>query len=96
MKRKVNNILLKLTDRILSVIDLYEQTYRLSNKRTVLKEIRKQDDLFMTMILSEQLGVENPVIWHMLELYPFLLDQMHEWHTRMGIEKCHFEGLKCC
>ena len=86
----------KLKKSLLSLMNIYEQMYRLSNKRVVLKEIRKQDDLFLTMILSEQLGVENPVIWHMLELYPFLLDQMHDWHTRMGIEKCPFEGLKCC
>jgi len=79
-----------------TIVNLYEQIFVSTNERTLLKEIQKQDDLFLTMVLSEQLGVENPIIWHMLELYPFLLDQMHDWHKRMGMDKCPFEGLKCC
>jgi hypothetical protein len=29
-------------------------------------------------------------------VYPYLLEQFHEWHRRMGIEHSPLDGLPCC
>jgi len=31
-----------------------------------------------------------------LEVYPYLLEQFHEWHRRMGIERSPLDNLPCC
>ena len=93
---KLNKSLAKFSNTILKAIHHYENLFYTPYKQTVLKDIREQDDLFMMFLFSEELGIPNPVIFYMLEAYPFLLEYMHDWHLRMGLEKCPFEGLKCC
>lgn len=66
-------------------------------QRTLAREVRDQEDLFMLMVFSESLGVPNPVSFYTLELQPVMLEQFHQWHLRMGIERSPLEGgFGCC
>lgn len=72
--------------------DFYEQPFR----RTLALEQRKHDDFFRLLVLSESLGLPNPAGWYCLELLPFVLEDFHAWHRRMGMEHSPLSGFRCC
>ncbi|MES0489615.1 MAG: cory-CC-star protein [Leptospirales bacterium] len=100
MKKKWNNrfakIFIGIPGKVSKAVGYYENLFYGPYKQSVLKDIREQDDLFMMFLFSEELGIPNPIMFYMLEAYPFLMEHMHEWHLRMGMEKSPFEGLSCC
>lgn len=66
-------------------------------RRTLAREVRDQEDLFMLMVFSESLGIPNPVSFYTLELQPIMLEQFHQWHLRMGIPHSPLDGgFGCC
>jgi hypothetical protein len=38
----------------------------------------------------------NPATLYLLEVYPYLLEQFHAWHQRMGIDHSPLGALPCC
>jgi hypothetical protein len=48
------------------------------------------------MVLSECLGVPNPASWYCLELMPFVIEDYHQWHRRVGMEHAPSGGFRCC
>ena len=78
------------------ISQFYEETYQAPYRRIERRARRRQEDLFRLMVLSESLGVPNPVSFYTLELVPFMLEDFHEWHRRMGMEHSPLEGFRCC
>lgn len=72
--------------------EFYYAPYR----RTLARAEREESDLFMLMIYAESLGIPNPMTYYTLELQPLLMEEFHDWHTRMGIEKSPLEHFGCC
>lgn len=73
--------------------EFYYAPYR----QTFARQARDEEDLLMMMVFSESLGIENPVAFYTLELQPLLLEQFHDWHTRMGIPRSPLDnGFGCC
>ena len=64
------------------------------------RELRQQtaelNDLFLQLCFMEATALLNPATLYLLEVYPYLLEQFHEWHRRMGIEHSPLDGLPCC
>jgi hypothetical protein len=64
------------------------------------QELRQQtaelNDLFLLLCFMEATGLPNPATLYLLEIYPYLLEQFHEWHRRMGIEHSPLGSLPCC
>ena len=64
------------------------------------RELRQQtaelNDLFLLLCFMEATTLPNPATLYLLEVYPYLLEQFHEWHRRMGIEHSPLDGLPCC
>jgi hypothetical protein len=75
---------------------IYEEMYFAPYRRTMLKEIQNEEDVFKLLAFSEMLGLPNPVSYYTMELTPFMLEEFHEWHQRMGMEKSPLDGFKCC
>lgn len=73
-----------------------EEFYMAPYRRERLREVRREDDLFLLMLYSDMLGAPNPLIWYAAELTPLFVDSLHEWHSRMGMECSPFEGIQCC
>lgn len=65
-------------------------------RRTFARAQRDEEDLFMMLVMSEALGVPNPASGVTLELLPEMLDRMHEWHIRQGLEQSPLAGMSCC
>lgn len=74
----------------------YQEAYEAPFRRQQRRAARRREDLFRLLVLSETLGIPNPCQYHALELLPFVLDDFHAWHRRMGLEHSPLEGFRCC
>ena len=54
------------------------------------------NDLFLLLCFMEATALPNPATLYLLEVYPYLLEQFHQWHRRMGIEHSPIGSLPCC
>ena len=54
------------------------------------------NDLFLLLCFMEATALPNPATLYLLEVYPYLLEQFHQWHRRMGIEYSPIGSLPCC
>lgn len=75
---------------------VYETAYASPFGRHRRRAARRQEDLFRLLVLSEALGIPNPASFYTLELLPFLLEDFHAWHLRMGMEHSPVDGFRCC
>lgn len=73
-----------------------EEFYASPYRATLVKAQRQEDDLFMLLVMSEALGIPNPATFYTLELLPLIFEDVHAWHTRMGMEHSPLENLQCC
>ena len=72
--------------------EFYHAPYR----QTMARAARDEEDFFMLLMFAESLGIDNPASFYTLELQPLFLENFHEWHTRMGLDKCPFDHVGCC
>lgn len=72
--------------------EFYHAPYR----QTLARAARDEEDLFMLLLFAESLGIDNPASFYTLELQPIFLEKFHEWHTRMGMERCPLQHGGCC
>lgn len=75
---------------------LLTEFYNAPYRRTIAKQQRDLDDVLRMQVCAELFGVPNPVGLYTLELLPFVYEDIHEWHERMGLEDSPLEGFKCC
>lgn len=78
------------------LLQFYEDVISLPHKAEIARELRDEDDLFLLLLYSEMIGIPNPVYYYTLELYPYMLEDFHDWHLRMGMEKSPLSGFRCC
>lgn len=83
-------------ERLRQLGRLYREFYEQPLRRTIALEQRRRDDFFRLLVLSESLGLPNPAGWYCLELMPFVLEDFHDWHRRMGMEHSPLDGFRCC
>lgn len=88
----MTNFRKKFDDILKGLDEFYHAPYR----RMLSREHRDENDFFMLMVFASSLGVQNPVSFYTMELVPFLLEDFHEWHKRMGMEKSPLEHFGCC
>ena len=64
------------------------------------RELRLQaaelNDLVLLLCYMEIVGLPNPATLYLLDVYPYLLEQFHLWHRRMGMDKSPLGTLPCC
>ena len=76
--------------------EVYDAWYEAPYRRIARRQQQRRDDLFRLLVMSEALGVPNPASYYTLELLPFMLEDFHDWHRRMGMEHSPLEGFRCC
>ncbi|WP_394356498.1 cory-CC-star protein [Spiractinospora alimapuensis] len=59
------------------------------------REARQRQDTLRALLLLESLGVEGPVAYETLDLLPYLVADLHEWHLRLGRDQFGVPG-GCC
>lgn len=75
---------------------LAEEVYSVRYRSTIARARRDEEDLFMLLVFAEMMGVPSPAGYYTLELQPLLLEQFHDWHIRMGMERSPLDGFRCC
>ncbi|HIV75198.1 MAG TPA: hypothetical protein H9895_08990 [Candidatus Pseudogracilibacillus intestinigallinarum] len=83
-------------DKLKKLIQYYEEVISLPHKGEIARELRDEDDIFFLLLYSEMIGIPNPVYYYTLELYPYMLEEFHEWHLRMGMDHSPLSGFRCC
>ena len=83
-------------DNIKKLIRYYEEVLEMPHRTEVARELRDQDDLFLLLLYSEMIGIPNPVYYYTLELCPHIIEDFHDWHLRMGMDKSPLTGIRCC
>ena len=83
-------------DRLRALGRGLDEFYTAPYRRTFAKAQQEEDDLFMLLVMSEALGVPNPANYYTLELLPLVYEDVHAWHTRMGLERSPLDGMSCC
>ena len=83
-------------DRLRRLGDLVRDFYEGRHRGALARERRQEDDLFMLLVFSETMGIENPASYYTLELLPLMYERFHEWHIRMGMERSPLEHFRCC
>jgi hypothetical protein len=54
------------------------------------------NDLFMLMAYMEMVGLPNPAAFYLLDVYPYLVEEFHLWHRRMGFDRSPLATFSCC
>lgn len=78
------------------IADGLREYYVAPFRQTYARAGRDEEDLFMLLVLSETLGLPNPVSFYTLELLPVVYDRFHDWHKRMGMERSPLDHIHCC
>jgi len=73
-----------------------EEAYSSPYRGAIARARRDEDDLFMLLVFSEMMGVQNPASYYTLELQPLLLERFHDWHQRQGMEHSPLDHFRCC
>lgn len=73
-----------------------DEFYHAPYRKTLTKAYRDENDYFMLLVFAESLGVPNPVSFYTMEILPFILEDFHAWHKRMGMDKSPIDGFGCC
>ncbi|WP_416886600.1 cory-CC-star protein [Marinospirillum sp.] len=73
-----------------------EEAYSSRYRGALARARRDEDDLFMLLVFSEMMGIQNPASYYTLELQPLLLERFHDWHCRQGLEQSPLDHFRCC
>ena len=75
--------------------DFHQQVFEARWGHARTREARTQQDTLRALLLTETLGVDNPVAYETLDLIPYMVADLHEWHQRMGRDDFGGPG-GCC
>jgi hypothetical protein len=64
--------------------DFHQQVFEARWGHARRREARTQQDTLRALLMLESLGVDNPVAYETLDLIPYMVADLHEWHQRMG------------
>jgi hypothetical protein len=65
-------------------------------RRRLRGEALELSDLFLLLCYMDVVGLPNPAVYYLLDLYPYLLDEFHQWHRRMGMDRSPLATFSCC
>ncbi len=65
-------------------------------RRQLRREAIELEDLFLTLCFMDMLGLPNPAVLYLLDVYPYFLEELHLWHRRMGMDRSPLADFSCC
>ena len=66
------------------------------HRRQVRSDAVELEDLFLLMCFMDALGLPNPAALYLLDVQPFLVEEFHLWHRRMGADRSPLTTFSCC
>jgi len=84
-------------DEILkNVADFFHGMALAGYEKRLRGELTELNDLFMLLCFMELVGLPNPATIYLMEIYPYVLEEFHLWHRRMGMDSSALGSLPCC
>ena len=79
-----------------NLADVFEGMALEGHRRQVRSAAVDLQDLFLLMCFMDVWGLPNPAALYLLDLHPYLLEELHLWHRRMGMDRSPLATLSCC
>jgi hypothetical protein len=92
----MRNTLLHALNAIKRWTTAYEGLALAPYRSAIRRRYGRQRDAFMVATFSDALGVPGPGELYTLELLPYLVEDFHDWHRRIGMERPPEGGWRCC
>lgn len=86
----------ELRRRLRSAAEIYEGVAVAPYRAEIQRRYARQRDAFLLATFSHVLGVPDPTEFYTLELLPYLMEDFHEWHRRVGLDHPPEGGWRCC
>ena len=64
--------------------DWHERWFMGRWRRAIRADAQQHDDILHAVALLEAIGIENPMAYETLDALPYLINDFHQWHQRMG------------
>lgn len=77
-------------------VEIYEGMAVAPYRAEIARRYARQRDAFMLATFADALGVPSPAEFYTLELLPYLMEDFHEWHRRVGLDEAPEGGWRCC
>ncbi len=82
--------------RLKAAAEIYEGVALAPYRAEIQRRYARQRDAFLLATFSHALGVPDPTEFYTLELLPYLMEDFHEWHQRVGLDHPPVGGWRCC
>ncbi len=79
-----------------NIADFFHGAAYGSYERELRMQAAELNDMFLLLCYMEIVGLPNPATLYLLDVYPYLLEQFHLWHKRMGMDRSPLGNLPCC
>ena len=79
-----------------NILDFFHGAAYGAYERELRLQAAELNDLFLLLCYMEIVGLPNPATLYLLDIYPYLHDQFHLWHRRMGMDRSPLGSLPCC
>jgi hypothetical protein len=79
-----------------NLADVFEGMALAGHQRQVRSDAVQLQDLFLLMCCMEALGLPNPAALYLIDVQPFLVEEFHLWHRRMGADRSPLAMFGCC
>jgi hypothetical protein len=66
------------------------------HRRQVRAEAIELQDLFLLLWFMDLMGLPNPAALYLVDLHPYLLEEFHVWHRRVGMDRSPLATFSCC
>jgi hypothetical protein len=66
------------------------------HQRQVRAEAIELQDLFLLLCFMDLMGLPNPAALYLVDLHPYLLEEFHVWHRRVGMDRSPLAAFSCC
>jgi hypothetical protein len=64
--------------------------------RHVRAEAIELQDLFLLLCFMDLMGLPNPAALYLADVQPYLVEEFHLWHRRMGMDRSPLATFSCC
>ena len=65
-------------------------------RRRLRGQALELNDLFLLLCYMDLLGLPNPAALYLFDVYPYVLDELHLWHRRLGMDRSPLADFSCC
>ncbi len=66
------------------------------HRRRLHAEAMELEDLFLLICYMDMMGIPNPAVLYLLDVYPYVVEEFHLWHRRMGMDRSPLASIGCC